>query len=373
MMHKTRHLRRHIVLVWAVSCLCVIAGAWAQDGPAETTANPAGAVPVLPATPYQYANIPLPLHLAVIPHNIPADNPITDHGATLGRVLFYDRRLSVTNTVACASCHFQAYAFTDPAQFSTGFAGAKTRRNAMGLSNSRFFRVDHFFWDARVRSLEDLVLLPIQSPIEMGSDLEQLVAELAAEPFYPPLFAKAFGTPDVTADRLAKAVAQFLRAIVSYRSKYDVGVAYNFRNFTSQELFGKQVFETQAFRCALCHMTDTHMLNHPRNNGLDVVYTDKGVGEITGDAFDNGRFKPPSLRNVALTAPYMHDGRFATLSAVLNHYSSGIRPHPNLDPFLPLTGVNLTQTEREALMAFLQTLTDESLVTDVKFSDPFAK
>ena len=330
-------------------------------------------VPNLPQTPYNYADVPLPAHLAVIRSNIPKDNPITDHGATLGRVLFYDKRLSANDTTACASCHLQEYAFSDPERFSIGFAGGKTPRNAMGLANGRFLQADQFFWDARVDSLEELILLPIQNPIEMGNTLEQAVGKVAGAPFYPPLFEKAFGSPDVTSGRIAKAVAQFIRAMVSYQSKYDEGVATGFRNFTGQEYFGMQLFNAQANRCARCHLSDTQILLFPRNNGLDLVYADKGMGSITGDGFDNGRFKPPALRNVALTGPYMHDGRFATLQDVLEHYSSGIQSHKNLGSFLPDDGLNLTLRQRNAIEAFLHTLTDQAFISDPKFSDPFAR
>lgn len=329
--------------------------------------------PHLPATTYNYASVTLPPHLAVIRTNIPADNPITDHGATLGRVLFYDRRLSANDTTACASCHLQEYAFSDPEQFSTGFSGGKTPRNAMGLANGRFFQGDQFFWDARVESLEELILLPIQNPIEMGNTLERAVGKVAAAPFYPPLFEKAFGSPEVTAERIAKAMAQFIRAMVSYQSKYDEGVATGFRNFTGQEKFGMELFNAQANRCARCHLSDTQILLFPRNNGLDLVYADKGMGTVTGDGFDNGRFKPPSLRNVGLTGPYMHDGRFATLQDVLEHYSSGIQSHKNLGSFLPDRGVDLTVSQRNAMEAFLHTLTDLAFISDPKFSDPFAR
>ena len=329
--------------------------------------------PNLPETPYNYARVPLPPHMAVIRTNIPEDNPITDHGAALGRVLFYDKRLSANETTACASCHLQEYAFSDPEQFSTGFAGGKTPRNAMGLANGRFLQADQFFWDARVESLEELILLPIQNPIEMGSTLEQAVGKVAAAPFYPPLFQKAFGSPEVTSERIAKAVAQFIRAMVSYQSKYDQGVATGFRNFTGQEYFGLQLFNAQANRCARCHLSDTQILIFPRSNGLDLVYSDKGMGSITGDEFDDGRFKPPSLRNVGLTGPYMHDGRFATLQDVLEHYSSGIQSHKNLGSFLPEKGLNLTARQRNAMEAFLHTLTDQAFISDPKFSDPFAR
>ena len=355
---------RKLLPALALCFLGLLAAAYAQNAPDR--------VPTLPETPYNYANVPLPQHLAVIRTNIPKDNPITDHGATLGRVLFYDRRLSVNDTTACAACHLQEYAFSDPERFSTGFAGAKTPRNAMGLANGRFFQADQFFWDARVETLEELILLPIQSPIEMGNTVELAVAKVAAAPFYPPLFTKAFGSPEVTPERIAQAMAQFIRAMVSYRSKYDEGVATGFRDFTGQEYFGMQLFESSSLRCSRCHLSSTQILIFPSNNGLDAVYADKGVGSITGDGFDNGLFKPPSLRNVALTGPYMHDGRFATLQDVLKHYSSGIQSHKNLGSFLPEKGVNLSARQRDAIEAFLHTLTDTAFITDPKFSDPFA-
>ena len=354
---------RNLLPALALCFLGLLAAAYAQNAPDR--------VPNLPDAPYNYANVPLPQHLAVIRTNIPKDNPITDHGATLGRVLFYDRRLSINDTTACAACHLQEYAFSDPEQFSTGFAGAKTPRNAMGLANGRFFQADQFFWDARVETLEELILLPIQSPIEMGNTVELAVAKVAAAPFYPPLFAKAFGSPEVTPERIAKAMAQFIRAMVSYRSKYDEGVATGFRNFTGQEYFGMQLFESSSLRCSRCHLSSTQILIFPSNNGLDAVYADKGVGSVTGDGFDNGLFKPPSLRNVALTGPYMHNGRFATLQNVLMHYSSGIQSHKNLGSFLPEKGLNLTARQRDAIEAFLHTLTDAAFITDPKFSDPF--
>ena len=359
------HWSAKLVSIVVLGILALLTSAHAEEASTR--------VPDLPETPYNYARVSLPAHLAVIRTNIPKDNPISDHGATLGRVLFYDKRLSANDTTACASCHLQEYAFSDPEQFSTGFAGGKTPRNAMGLANGRFLQADQFFWDARVDSLEELILLPIQNPIEMGNTLEQAVGKVAAAPFYPPLFEKAFGSPEVTSERIARAVAQFIRAMVSYQSKYDEGVATGFRNFTGQEYFGLQLFNGQANRCARCHLSDTQILIFPRSNGLDRVYSDKGMGSITGDSFDNGRFKPPSLRNIALTGPYMHDGRFATLQDVLEHYSSGIQSHKNLGSFLPEKGLNLTVSQRNAMEAFLHTLTDLAFITDPKFSDPFAK
>jgi cytochrome c peroxidase len=351
-------------------------GEWNFDAGAYTitlTIDPAPALlePLLPAIPFNYSVITLPVHLGAIPNNIPANNPITDEVTTLGRVLFYDPRLSANNQTACASCHHQEQGFSDDTAGSTGFTGLTTRRTSMALANLRYFQPDQFFWDTRADSLEQLILMPIQDHLEMGSTLEGVVAELSATSFYAPLFADAFGTPEVTAERIALAISQFLRAMVSYESKYDTGLPIGFSNFTSQEEMGRQLFESHLVRCLFCHTTETQILLDPRNNGLDLVYVDNGLGEITGNSFDNGLFKPPSLRNIALTGPYMHDGRFQTLAEVIEHYSTGIRPHANLDAFLPPGGFNFSPTQKAALVAFLHTLTDNPFITDEKFSDPF--
>ncbi len=333
--------------------------------------NTSDLAPKLPIEPYNYTDLTLPTHLHFTNDNIPPDNPITDAGATLGRVLFYDTRLSANDTIACASCHLQAVGFSDPAQQSVGFEGGVTRRNSMGLTNARFIQGDLFFWDTRAPSLEALVLEPIVDPIEMGSSLPALIAELEAEAFYPPLFEAAFGTPEVSADRIANAVAQFMRSLVSYQSKFDQGYEIGFINFTQLEVQGMDLFQGRRLGCNICHITDTQVLNEALNNGLDRVYSDNGLGEITGNPGDDGKFKPPSLRNVALTAPYMHDGRFATLEEVVEHYSSGVQAHPNRSPFVPIGGFRLNEQEKAALIAFLNTLTDEEFLRAVKFSDPF--
>lgn len=335
--------------------------------------------PTLPETLYEYANIPLPAHFTTNQlnnaDNTPNNNPITNQGATLGRVLFYDKRLSVNDTVACASCHLQANSFADPRQFSTGFEGGLTSRNAMSLANARFYNNGHFFWDERAASLEDQTLMPIENSVEMGMNLDDLVVKLGAEPYYPPLFEAAFGTPDVTQDRISLALAQFVRSMVAYQSKYDVGLSTDFSNFTAQENRGRQIFNGRG-RCNTCHVTDAFIAPEARNNGLDLVYTDNGLGDITGNPADDGKFKVPSLRDVALTAPYMHDGRFDTLADVVEFYNSQVQPHPNLDPRLRQPNgqprrLNLSQADKEALVAFLETLTDQRFTTDTKFSDPF--
>lgn len=337
-----------------------------------------GAEPVLPATPYNYANITLPSHLTAatsrLADNTPADNLITDAGATLGRVLFYDTRLSRNRTTACASCHHQDHGFADTTSFSTGFDGEKTERNAMSLSFGRFYQPGRFFWDERAETLEEQTLMPIQDPIEMGMTLEEAVARLEATGFYPDLFGDAFGTPDITSERMSRALSQFVRSIVAPNSRYDQERAYQggrtgqpLPNFTSQENRGLQLFFSEA-RCSECHGGDLQITDRPFSNGLDTFPADRGVRF--------GIFKVGSLRNIELTAPYMHDGRFETLEEVVEHYNSEIQPSPALFVGLRDTNgrpvrLNLSEKERAAIVAFLKTLTDETLATDERWSNPF--
>jgi cytochrome c peroxidase len=346
---------------------------------------------LLPETSFNYAAPVLPASFSVNPilaeDNTPTSNITTDAGATLGRVLFYDKRLSTNQTISCASCHQQAHGFADPRQFSVGYDGSVGTRNAMGLSNARWYQRGHFFWDERAATLEAQTLQPVQNPVEMGMTLDALTNRLAAEPYYISLFTAAFGSADVTTNRISSALAQFVRSIVSTRSKYDIGVTNNFANFTAQENLGRQLFFGQTGNppppCAICHATDnfvpTTTLN---NNGLEFPYADLGVGGVTGVAAQDGLFKVPSLRNIALTAPYMHDGRFTNLAQVVAFYNSGVVDNPNLSPPLrvptppgqppgPPLRLNLTPAQQAALVAFLNTLTDTNLATDPGLSDPF--
>ncbi len=335
----------------------------------------------LPETPHGYADPDLPAHFRTAAarrfDNTPADNPVTDAGATLGRVLFYDTRLSANNTVACGSCHLQSRAFVDGQRVSKGFAGRLTDRNSMSLVNLRYYPRGRFFWDERAATLEDQVLMPIQSKVEMGHELARLVETLAADRHYPELFRKAFGDRAVTRERVARALAQFVRSLVSCQSKYDEGlvkagsVRADFPNFTEQENQGKRLFLA---RCASCHLPGGQaahfIMLRPRNNGLEAhARGDGGVGDITLNGRHVGLFKSPSLRNVEFTAPYMHDGRFATLEAVMDHYGRDIKAHPNLDG--RLRRLRLSESQRAAVVAFLKTLTDRAFLTDPKFSDPF--
>jgi len=377
-------------------------------------------VPMLPARPYSYTKLKLPdsidaARLAKF-DNTPADNALSDYGATLGRVLFYDTRLSANDTVACASCHRQKAAFTDGLALSVGYKGHRTGRNAMSLVNLRFSNVGGgrpgFFWDERAATLEEQVLMPIQDEIEMGMELKALEKKLQALPYYPPLFEAAFGSPQVTSDRVAKAVAQFLRSLVSFDSKFDRACGkvstsshaegheegrlgghdlHDFPDFTPQENLGKAIFMggirgTEEFACAMCHAPPTFSMAAAANNGLDQSYKDQGLGRLrrkSNDPFtpdNDGKFKAPPLRNVELTAPYMHDGRFKTLEEVIDHYSDGVHLHPNLGLALPeenrkgdLTGLRLTKEEKAALVAFLKTLTDRRFLVEEKYSDPFVR
>lgn len=343
----------------------------------------------LPSTPFNYANIDLPNYFndrqLTEEDNTPASNPITDNGATLGRVLFYDTKLSANNTISCASCHVQSNGFADPNQFSTGFEGGLTGRNSMGLSNAKYYENGAFFWDERASSLEEQTLMPIQDHVEMGMTLAELETKLQGEEYYQYLFEQAFGDNAVTSERIARAMSQFIRAMVSYESKYDVGLAANngndngnFSNFSELENLGKNLFMSRRTNCSRCHITDVFVGDQARNNGLDATTTDAGLGAVTGDTRDDGKFKTNSLRNIELTAPYMHDGRFATLEEVVEHYNSGVQNHPNLDNRLRQRGggvrrLNLSQQEKTALVEFLKTLTDNEFTSDVKFSDPFVE
>jgi cytochrome c peroxidase len=338
---------------------------------------------VLPDPPDRYADVELPAHFktpaALRFDNTPRDNRVTDAGATLGRVLFYDTRLSANNNKACASCHSQKHAFVDPNRFSEGHEGKKTDRHAPTLVELRYYPRGRFFWDERASSLEDQVLKPIQSPLELGNTIPKLIDTLAKDERYPKLYEKAFGSESITPDRTAKALAQFLRSMVSYRSKYDEGLAKtrvaraDFDNFTAEENRGKTLFLD---RCANCHLPggqSAHfVLDRPRNNGLDadIRKTDGGIGDLTLNSAQIGLFKSPTLRNVEFTAPYMHDGRFKTLEEVVEHYSRGIKPHPNADGRLRRP-FQFDRRQEASLVAFLKTLSDRHFIIDPRFSDPF--
>lgn len=305
---------------------------------------------------------------------------ITDEGATLGRVLFYDPQLSLNNAVSCGSCHHQDKAFADGQQFSKGFGGKITPRNSMSIVNVGLN--NNLFWDSRLASLQVMVTHPIQNHIEMGMEsMEDIEVKLAKVDYYPALFEKAFGTQEITTERVSNAMTQFLSAMKTGKSKFDQGFENNFTNYTPLELEGKDLFMSTKTNCTSCHAGINFAapdfpggpygqpsVKGTANIGLDLDYADEGKGE--------GKFRIPSLRNIALTGPYMHDGRFETLEEVVEHYNSGVQAHHALDHNLVDENgqpqrLNLSTFEKKALVAFLHTLTDDAFITDERYSNPF--
>jgi cytochrome c peroxidase len=364
---------------------CAIAAAVAAD---DDTAFRRLAEPVLPSPAFDYSQ-PLPAHLQSLSRldSTPSGNPVTNAGATLGRVLFHDKGLSRNGLVSCSSCHTQAFGFDDSSRLSIGFEGRITARSSMPLVNVRFNPGGRQFRDGRAVTLEKQVLQPFTDPIEMGLIPGELVARVSQRAFYQPLFTAAFGDSLPTEEKIANALAQYVRSIVSYRSRYDderaaVGDArLPFPGFSEAENRGKALFLTPRAQggagCAQCHETEAFLILRARNNGLDAVQgADDGVGAITGREEDRGLFRAPSLRNVAVSAPYMHDGRLDSLDAVIAHYSGGVAAHPNLAAELRTdagepANLALSQADRDAVVDFLETLTDTELLADPRFEDPF--
>ena len=299
---------------------------------------------------------------------IPADNPLTVEGVDLGKRLFFDPILSADGTIACASCHVPEVSFADPERFSTGVAGS-TARNAMPVLNAAWMPT--LFWDGRVASLEDQALQPVEDPLEMGEKWPRVIKKLERHSEYPELFARAFGALPLSAALVTKAIAQFERTLISHNSRYDRVVA-GLEEFTPREQYGFELFNNERGDCFHCHGGVLFTDNDFHNNGLDAVPADSGRAAISGLAADLGKFKSPSLRNVEYTAPYMHDGRFNSLEEVLDFYNSGIVRGATVDPLLNLVARDrrhnpLTQEEREALIAFLKTLSDEDFM---RFTPP---
>jgi cytochrome c peroxidase len=338
-----------------------------------------------PALPDYTAQLPPHFAGTAALDNTPAGTVENRVVATLGRVLFHDRQLSRTGTVSCASCHDQAKDFGDAARFSTGFDGVgKTTAHAMRLANLRYFQAGSMFWDKRSASLEAQSTLPVQHPVEMGFDAQNggmtaVIERLQQLPYYPDLFAAAYGDPEITEERMQKALSQFLRAMVSTNSRWDTAFAQVFDpaladkgvnkplpGFTDQENRGRELFMASRAAggqaCAACHQPPTFALGGAGSNGLD--------------AGETRRLKSPSLKNVGSSGAFMHDGRFSSLQEVVEHYSTGVLDGPGLDARLkgpdglPLKP-NLPQEDKDALVAFLRTLGDPVLAADPKFSSPF--
>lgn len=314
--------------------------------------------------------------------DIASDNPLTREGVKLGRMLFYEKMLSRTNTQSCASCHMQQFAFNDTAQFSLGVKNLPGKRNAMSVVNMAW-NTNEFFWDGRSHLLRHQSLKPIQDPLEMDETLHNIVTKLQANETYRQQFRRAFGTTNIDTLLISKALEQFMNAIVSNRSKYDDYLAGK-ATLTPQEERGRFLFFTEynpAFPaasgadCQHCHGGANFENDQYMNNGIDddASFTDVGREGVTGLARDKARFKVPSLRNVGLTAPYMHDGRFRTLEEVVDHYNlvkNSVTLDPSFQQQLP-GGLQLSASDKSALVAFLHTLTDQHLVTNPEYASPF--
>jgi len=311
------------------------------------------------------------------------DNPPTVQGVRLGRMLFHEKMMSKDGTQACASCHLQSHGFTDTAKFSIGVEGLPGKRQAMSVFNTAW-HTNEFFWDGRAHLLRDQSLKPIQDALEMNETLENVIAKLSASKTYRDQFTRAFGSDEITSEKMSLAMEQFMNTIVSNQSKYDKFLAGQ-ATLTPEEERGRKLFflEYNEFLpaqsgadCAHCHGGFNFTNNRYMNNGLDAQgqAKDKGREEATQSPADHAKFKVPSLRNIALTAPYMHDGRFLTLEEVVDHYNNGIKKSQTLDPALNATtntGLRLSAQDKADLVAFLKTLTDNTLATEEKYSSPF--
>ncbi|HMO37843.1 MAG TPA: cytochrome c peroxidase [Saprospiraceae bacterium] len=311
---------------------------------------------------------------------IPADNPLTVEGIALGRKLFYDPILSADSTVFCGNCHQQKRGFTDGKAVSTGFAGRKGVRSAMSLVNVGF-HTQGLFWDGRAATLEAQAVHPVQDTVEMNLDWRMAEQRLQRHDNYPILFRQAFGIKnrsEITQDLVVKALAQFQRTLVSRDAKFDQ-VQRGEAQFTEAEARGYAIFfdtsdELPHSECGHCHVDPLFATPAFENNGIQAVqglhdFADAGRGTITGNRYDNGKFKVPTLRNIAQTAPYMHDGRFKTLDEVLDHYASGGHFADNLSP--NVRQLRLGERDKQDLIAFLHTLTDSVLLNNPAFANPF--
>ena len=332
----------------------------------------------LDETPYdlKYGNLPEP--------DLPADNALTQQGVQLGRMLFYEKMLSKNNMQSCASCHNQLDGFSDTLQFSIGVEMLEGKRQAMPVFNMAWHS-NEFFWDGRAHLLRDQSLKPIEDPLEMNETLDNVIAKLSDSQMYRDQFTRAFGSDEITAEKMSLAMEQFMLSIVSYDSKYDRYLAGEVV-LTESEERGRVLFETEynpffpefsGADCVHCHGGANFENDQYMNNGLDIDMdmTDIGREEVTGNVTDRAKFKTPSLRNVEVTPPYMHDGRFQTLEEVIDHYDLHIKQSSTLDPALLQVvdngGLQLTDQDKVDLVNFLKTLTDQTFLNNPDYTDPF--
>ena len=324
--------------------------------------------------PYQL-EIPEIFENTIIPPIIPNSNPLTEEGVALGKKLFFDTILSDDGSMSCASCHMPQKTFTDNLPKSVGVEGISGPRNSMPLFNLAWNYNERFNWDGSALSLESQALEPVENPVELHSNWEEVVSRLRSHPEYPELFRLAFNTNAISAELTTKAIAQFERTLISANSKFD-RYTLGLTTLTAQELNGLDIFlREDKGDCFHCHGNPNNPLwtdNDFHNNGLDQTFADLGLGSITGDPNDNGKFRTPSLRNLAYSAPYMHDGRFATLDEVIDFYSEGLQNSPTIDPLMKNVdqgGVQLSASDKADLKAFLLTLSDPSFISNPDFQN----
>lgn len=331
------------------------------------------ATPSTPSGPTAYS-FPQPSNFPAA--YLPADNPMTVEGVRLGRHLFYEKRLSVDNTVSCASCHVQDYNFSLPLRNGIGVNG-QTTNSVMIHSNLAWQK--NFLWNGGAHDIEEVVFHTITDPIEMNNTWEEALSRLSSDPKYVKMFEDAFGANAITVDNACKATAQFVRTFVSANSKFDAWQRGDYVMNASEEL-GYELFNNEDGDCFHCHgdLTTGNLFGaygdlQFSNNGVDSILTvNSGREAVTGNPDDRAKFKIPSLRNVEYSFPYMHDGRFQTLQDVIEHYNKGGYLTPTIDPNMKKAGIgrNWTQTKKDGLIDFLKMLTDNSFITDTSFSDP---
>lgn len=341
-------ITRFFIPVVLYSALCITAGTSCHTEEEPQALFPGFVVP---------ASFPQPVYLS-------STNLITEDGFQLGRRLFYDPVLSKDGTISCGTCHAQLHGFADHSiAFSIGIYGRTGTRNAPSLSNLAWHPA--FMWDGGINHIEVMPIAPLTDSVEMGETLLNIIAKLNQHPDYPALFEKAFGSPQITDQRILYAFAQFMAMMISADSRYDQYMKGT-TTFTANEEAGLNIFRQ---KCASCHPEPLFTDFSYRSNGLDITPADPGRERITQNMADHGKFKVPSLRNVSLTYPYMHDGRFFSLNQVLDHYASGIQPAANLDPLLA-QGIPLNAEEKIQLLAFLKTLRDDTFLSNPLFSEP---
>ena len=294
--------------------------------------------------------------------NIPANNPMTVEGVTLGEKLFKDPILSADNTQACISCHKQASSFSDPNQFSTGIDNIQGTRNASALINLGWHK--SFNWDGISLTLEEQAFEPVINIIEMHDTWPNVENKLNANSEYKLLFKQAFNIDYIDSNHVVMAIAQFERTLISVNSKFDRYLRREVQ-LTPSEFSGYAIFNSEKSDCFHCHGTQMFMDNSFHNNGLDIEpFLDLGLGKVTGNLSDNGKFKTPTLRNIEFSGPYMHDGRFSSLEEVIEHYNSGGKYSSTVDPLMKKLGIGLqlTNQEKQDLIAFLKTLSDNNFI-----------